>query len=208
MNRYHSFIVLSNDISVLPALDADNTKKRLEIFDPIMEAFNTGDFDLMSSIMKEHCRRDCEFKAAYIKPGLKGAVPLMVFFGLLHEAYPDAMVKILDRRISSTKKPLSKLFDSAADEIVQRVDYVYKIVGTRISTRPLPSVYNKVIDGLMAKENLTQDEVSCAISGLLTSNNSASSDGECSYIVETGLSFDQYNKIIEWTYEILAFDVR
>lgn len=221
---------------IIIELEAENRKIRLEFFDPIMNAFNTGDFDVMAAIMRNSVRDDCLFRAQYIKSGLRGLIPLLVFFGLLHEAYPDAMVKILERRISSTKKPAVALSNTASmptpsaesnndesniissssaesslplqiTESLQRVDYVYKLVGTSISSRPLPAIYNKAIEKLKDRTSLTQEDISVAISGLLAGGDGAH-EGECAYIVETGLSFDCNNKIVEWTYEVLAADTR
>jgi len=186
-------------------------QKRLEIFDPIMDAFNTGDFQLMSDLMRENCRNDVELSATSIRGKLCGIVPLLVFFGLLHETYPDAMVKILERRLCSTKKPVGKsphLKSPLDADVVQCVDYVYKLVGTSISTRPIHKVFNKVIEGLKDRgEDLTQEEITSAISGLLNTDTSAT-ENECAFIVETELAFDHNNKIIKWSYEVLAADVR
>ena len=198
-------------------VEAENRRIRLGFFDPVMEAFNTGDFEAMSDIMRKTIRDDCIFRAPYIKTDMRGLIPLLAFFGLLHEAYPDAMVKVLERRIWATQKTSVKANDTssiASDssdstqskdplaDAVQRVDYVYKLVGTRISSRPLPSVYNKMIEKLRGRTSLTQEEISCAINGMLSGD--TVSEGECAYIIETGLSFDSNNMIVEWTYEILA----
>lgn len=96
-------------VSCPVAIELESRHRRLGIFDPIMDAFNTGDFQLMSDFMRENCRSDVELSATSIRGKLCGIVPLLVFFGLLHETYPDAMVKILERRLCSTKKPVGKL---------------------------------------------------------------------------------------------------
>lgn len=193
------------------AVKLESQRKRLEIFDPIMESFNTGDFQSMSDLMRENCRFDVELSATSIRGKLCGIVPLLVFFGLLHETYPDAMVKILERRLCSTKKPVGKLqqVKSPLDaDVVQCVDYVYKLVGTSISTRPIHKVFNSVIEGLKDRgEDLTQEEITCAISGLLNTDTSAT-ENECAFIVQTELAFDRNNKIIKWSYEVLAADIR
>lgn len=200
-------------------VEAENRRIRLGFFDPVMDAFNTGDFEAMSDFMRKSIRDDCIFRAPYIKTDMRGLIPLLAFFGLLHEAYPDAMVKVLERRIWAAQKAsvkandLSSVTSDSSDSMatrdpladaVQRVDYVYKLVGTRISSRPLPSVYNKMIEKLRGRTSLTQEEISCAINGMLSGD--AVSEGECAYIIETGLSFDSNNMIVEWTYEILAAD--
>lgn len=65
-----------------------------------------------------------------------------------------------------------------------------------------------MIEGLKDRgEDLTQEEITCAISGLLNTDTSAT-ENECAFIVETALAFDCNNKIIKWSYEVLAADVR
>jgi hypothetical protein len=203
-------MIMEEHVDVDP-IELENQRKRLEIFDPIMDAFNTGDFQLMSDLMREHCREDVELSASSLRGNLRGIVPLLVFFGLLHETFPDAMVKILERRLCSTKKPVGKFKSdlSLLDcDVVQSVDYVYKLVGTSISIRPIHKVFNKVMEGLKStNEEITQDDITCAISGLLNTDTSAT-ENECSFIVETELAFDRNNKIIKWSYVVLAADVR
>lgn len=173
---------------------------RLEVFDPIMDAFNTGDFDSMTKLVRNSCNEDVKLKLPTTTSArYQGVTPILIFWGLLHETYPDAMTKILEKRISSSTSITCP---------IQSAEYVYKFHGTRITTKPVLESFAAIMESIGEKE-LTHDEIVSAVAKQMTSiPPQAYEENECSFIAETVLTFDAENKITEWAYDILAADVR
>ena len=180
------------------AFAQEQKRVRLEIFDPIMEAFNTGDFDQMTKLVRSSCNREVRLKMPNYTTH-QGVTPILILWGLLHETYPDAMTKILEKRISST---------TSTSCPIQSAEYVYKFHGTRITTKPVLESFAQIMDNIGSKD-MTHEEVVTAIARQMTTiPPQAYEENECSFIAETILTFDSDNKITEWAYDILASDVR
>ncbi len=170
---------------------------RLEVFDPIMEAFNTGDFDQMANLVRSNCHPDVVVKMPQSMT-YPGVTPILVLWGLLHKIYPDAMIKILERRISSSTSSIAP---------IQLVEYVFKFHGSRITTKPVLDSFSEIMDS-NGNKPMSHQEMRSVISRHMNAIPPTSFDEhECSFIAEVVLSFDNDNKIIEWRYDILASSV-
>ncbi len=199
----------SNDAGHITALPTRNKRERdwkgfeeeqkrirLEVFDPMLDAFNTGDFDQMSSLIHSACHHDVKITMPQCI-SYQGVTPILVLWGLLHETYPDAMTKILEKRISSIV--------SSTCRPIQRVEYVYKLQGTGITHKPAMESFTHIMDDIGHYKVMSHDEVISVISRHMATIPPHSCDDHTStFIVETVLTFDNDNKIIEWSYDILA----
>jgi hypothetical protein len=173
---------------------------RLEVFDPMMDAFNSGDFAQMTKLVHNSCHDEVRLKFPNSSSSYQGVTSILIFWGLLHETYPDAMTKILEKRISSS---------TSASCPIQSAEYVYKFHGTRITSKPVMESFAQIMEAVNNKHDMTHEEIVSAIARQMTSIPPQSyEEHECSFIAETILTFDSENKITEWAYDVLASDVR
>ena len=183
--------------------DSDDTlvqeqkRARLEVLDPIMEAFNNGDLDQMTSLVRSNCHANVRVKMQSL-PAYHGMAAILIYFGLLHEIYPDAMTKILDKRISTITSSCSP---------THSVEYVFKVHGTRITTKPMLESFSQIMTSIGNKDMTHEDVISAISKHMITIPPQSCEEHECSFIAETILTFDNENKIIEWAYDILASNV-
>lgn len=219
-------------------------RRRLEAFDPVIDAFNIGDFEMMGNILNEKCEENVILSSQLLSEDSVGKKAILLFWGLLHETYPDAMIQILETRLSTvsrasfhaSSKPrvipadidnstvptvlLSTSSSSSSQEPGEpvysgqyhSVEYVYKFTGTRITDRPVGQTFNKLIKSGILNDDVkyNNESLTFVISKYMTSADlppAAFVAHGCSYVVETVLTFNQHNKIIKWSYAILAAEV-
>eukprot|EP01034_Spumella_vulgaris_P022752 gene22752-28910_t len=224
-------------------------RKRLEAFDPVIAAFNVGDFEMMGEVLKDKCEEHVILSSQLLSDDSVGMKPLLLFWGLLHETYPDAMIQILETRLSSVtratfhsaNKSATTVFDSDGNAAstssggtgsvnlnvisaenplspflkgsYHSVEYVYKFTGTRITDRPVAQTFNKLIESGILNDDITHitnESLTSVISKYMTSADVPAASyvaHGCSYIIETVLTFNQHNKIIKWSYGILAAEI-
>ena len=196
---------VNEDASQEMAQQEERKRQRLEVFDPMLEAFNVGDFKALSKQVRSACHPEVRLKVSGLQREVRGVVPILLFYGLLHETFPDAMTKILEKRLSSSASAAAQR--SAAQN---SVEYVYKMVGTRITSRPVEESFAALLCALCDAASLSnEDEVDKAVARQMASiPPQAYEESECSYIVETVLALDGENRIVEWNHDILAADVR
>ncbi len=183
------------DESCDEAFEQEQKRIRLEVFDPILEAFNTGDIDKMSSLISSACQHDVKVAMPQCATH-QGVTPILVLWGLLHETFPDAMTKILEKRISS---------NASSTHPIQRVEYVYKLQGTGITNKPVMESFTHIMASIGDSKDMSHDDVISVISRHMATIPPHSCDDHTStFIAETILTFDNDNKIIEWSHDILA----
>lgn len=216
-------------------------RRRLEAFDPVIDAFNIGDFEQMGAILNEKCEENVILSSQLLSEDSVGKKALLLFWGLLHETYPDAMIQILETRLSTVSRasfhasskprvipadidnstiPVDLSSSSSSQDPADTpyvgqyhsVEYVYKFTGTRITDRPVGQTFNKLIHSGILNDDVkyTNESLTFVISKYMTSADlppAAFVAHGCSYVVETVLTFNQHNKIIKWSYAILAAEV-
>jgi hypothetical protein len=229
-------------------------RKRLEAFDPVIAAFNVGDFEMMGEVLRDKCEDHVILSSQLLSNDSVGMKPLLLFWGLLHETYPDAMIQILETRLSSVTRASFHSSNKSATTVVDSngnaanhndssnssssngdsntskvddqhplasllkgnyhsVEYVYKFTGTRITDRPVAQTFNKLIESGILNDDITHitnESLTSVISKYMTSADVPQASyvaHGCSYIIETVLTFNQHNKIIKWSYGILAAEI-
>jgi hypothetical protein len=179
--------------------------QRLHVLDDIFKAFNVCDVDLLYKLLKARCCEDVAFLTAGVSSEVIGFMALFSCWSLAHETYPDAMVTILERRVSSD--PMSQ----SVSQRLSTVEIVFKFVGTRITSRTMVEVYSKFIE-TQSCENNTYEELSLAMVRFVTNNSNnnntpdvAESEISRTLIMETRLDFDPISGLISrWTVSNLA----
>lgn len=131
------------------------TEGKLLAFDPVVEAFSLGDFEMMTSILTDLCSSTVILKSSLLEKEYTGRKPIFFFWSLLHEIYPDAMLEVLERRFSiisnetynttiSRHQNYEKVDPSDTTE-KYFVENVYKFTGTRISNKSISAALECLI---------------------------------------------------------------
>lgn len=169
--------------------------------------------------MKQHCDINVHFLAPNLFLESFGIYPLFAFFMLISLVYPDSMVKNIEKRIATIKTsnpppqfPLG--YSMPPVEVTsETVEIIDKFTGTRVFESPIITVFNELLklDMIMnPPPDLSVPMISQLLNSILYNGDSSSiqgsSDGKTYHIItETKLKFDLVsNKIIEWTYTIVA----
>ena len=88
---------------------------RLYILDSIFDSFNICDVETLYKLIQQHCHIDLLFQSTYHhQTSFLGRNAAFIFWNFAHEAYPDAMIKILERRIISIAIPSTGTGTTAA----------------------------------------------------------------------------------------------
>ncbi len=194
-------------------------KERLEVNNPFRITYNNGDFNSLLDVMKQHCDINVHFLAPNLFLESFGIYPLFAFFMLISLVYPDSMVKNIEKRIATIKTsnpppqfPLG--YSMPPVEVTsETVEIIDKFTGTRVFESPIITVFNELLklDMIMnPPPDLSVPMISQLLNSILYNGDSSSiqgsSDGKTYHIItETKLKFDLVsNKIIEWTYTIVA----
>lgn len=181
----------------------------IDIFDPIMDAFSNGDLEAMDNLTRNHCHSNVLFKVPSMNIESSGVNAAIAFWTLLHEIYPDAMIKTLDRRIGTlTTIPKSKKrAESAA--MKQSVEYLYKFKATRITNRPIFETFKQILASTNLVKLSNHEEINRAVSRHIANFSPHNAEeNECTFIVENVFIVDEDNHIINWSYDVLASNFR
>jgi hypothetical protein len=81
--------------------------ERLKVNEQFSTGYNNGDFDSLYQLMTNVCDEQMTFKYPELQIDTVGLIPLLTFFMLVNEYYPDSMVKPVERRIATVKLPKS-----------------------------------------------------------------------------------------------------
>jgi hypothetical protein len=81
--------------------------ERLKVNEQFSTGYNNGDFDSLYQLMTNVCDEQMTFKYPELQIDTVGVIPLLTFFMLVNEYYPDSMVKPVERRIATVKLPKS-----------------------------------------------------------------------------------------------------
>ena len=188
-------------------------KERLDFHPSCRIAYNNGDFQTLLDNLKHQCDTNIHFLSPSLFLESYGVISLFAFFTLISQIFPDSMIKNLDKRISRFAQPKPPIpsqvpIPPVTTETVEMID---KFTGTRVFHSRMMSVFDEFLQ-LLAVANdpdeLTAPIVSQMLSGILYTNESTlhPSEGKIHVLItETKLEFDLItNKVISWTYTILA----
>jgi hypothetical protein len=143
-----------------------------------------------------------------------GVAPLLAFFMICNEIFPDSVLKNIAKRIASFKHPKpppgSGLPETPPTPVTTEIiEFIDKFSGTKVMDRVVVEVFGRLAkDGIIESNPfLTVPEIIQLVHDIFYSSGNpyASEETVCSFISETALTFDLYtNKIIRWNYSILA----
>jgi hypothetical protein len=239
-------------------------KDRFEVNTRFASAYSNGDFVAMLAVMNEFCDDEIHFIAPNMFVESRGIFPLLTFFILVNETYPDSSIKLVEKRIATIKEskpPSSASPPSSSTPILhtsvslnsmssggsqgsasvgeqkqaaqspshppqpqqpetntfptETVEIIDKFTGTRVLERPIVNTFADIIKtGIFSTPNLTLPQILNVIHAKLYSLEQeqptvVANGFECGkfyeILMETRLTYNlQSNKMIEWTYTILA----
>jgi hypothetical protein len=86
----------------------------LSSLDPLFQCYNIYDMEAFYQLLSHHCDPNLILTLKYLNYTVEGINPVFVFCNISHECYPDATLKILERRIvnlstSSASTPTTPL---------------------------------------------------------------------------------------------------
>lgn len=176
---------------------------RLPAINPLLAAFNTGDFEALTNLLRERCNPQVILSAPSWQCHAYGVPSLLVFWSLLHELHPDAIMTVLERRMRSAFSPHTNCVDQSAE-------YVCKFAGTRITAHPMAAPFQSLLlDPALGDGMLPHDQLSLlVIRHLSTISPSLFQEQTCVYILEMSLAFDREERISELAVSVLATTIQ
>lgn len=208
--------------STSPSEDEITRQERLHILDAIFDSFNICDIESLFGLIRSRFAADLTFSLGNGRESYEGQNPLFTYWNFAHEIYPDAMVKILERRIISVAVASTSAEKASSHRSEWRVECVYKFTGTRITGSPIYETFSNfmVTCGDSVEKATKYEELAMSMVRFITANNAAAAavnpslmhsdpDEARSCIVEVVLSFDNETQLIkDWSMELLAGDER
>jgi hypothetical protein len=95
-------------------------KDRFEVNSRFASAYSNGDFVAMLAVMNEFCDENIHFIAPNMFVESRGIFPLLTFFILVNETYPDSSIKLVEKRIATMKEskppPISSASSSSGND--------------------------------------------------------------------------------------------
>lgn len=75
-------------------------RQRIASFDPFIDAFNVGDMGVMDAVLANNCLEGVIFSSRTLNtPKAIGIRPILFLWSMLHEVYPDAILKVVQARL-------------------------------------------------------------------------------------------------------------
>jgi hypothetical protein len=193
------------------SLAEERRNARLQFSEVYHTAYNNGDFFQLSEILKTHCAENVHFIAPNRLVETIGVAPLLAFFMICNEIFPDSVLKNISKRIASFKHPKPPPGSGLPETppvTTEIIEFIDKFSGTKVMDRIVVEVFGRLAnDGTIENPLLTVAEINQLVHDIFYSSGNpyASEEIVCSFISETALTFDLYtNKIIRWNYSILA----
>ena len=205
----HAFSLLIDEV-LASEQQLQHKVAMVDIFDPVMNAYSNGDLEAMDSLIRKHCSADVSFKVPSLNVASNGVNTVLAFWTLLHELFPDAMIKTLYRRIGTlTTVPKSPRRNNGEKRMKQSVEYVYKFKATRLTNRPIEDTFKEVLASGLKDKDLNHEEISRIVARCIGNiPPQFAEEQECTLIVENIFMIDAESRILNWSYDILASDMR
>lgn len=102
----------------------------LTVLDPMIQAYNIYDMEEFYNLLSQKCTQFMTLKLKYFDYTVVGIHPVLIFCNITHECYPDAMLKVLERRIVNLTAPHTEPATSVDSELEKGND------GSSSSTSP------------------------------------------------------------------------
>eukprot|EP01039_Chlorochromonas_danica_P004463 gene4463-4888_t len=196
---------------------------RLHLIDPLLAAFNSGDFEKLIVLFRERCLPSIDIRANSWQCTGRGTVSLLALLSLLHEVYPDAVIEVLERRFrcgsqvesnssnnnsnDSNDDDRTAVGDLSALSDDRQVELICRFAGTRITDYPLTEPFDYLSHHADLQREGVQHEVLAAVvmNHLSVIHPSHFQDAAVVFILEMVLAWDSEDKIVSWTFDTLAF---
>lgn len=181
--------------------------QEFDIFDSTMlHSFCIGDVEAIDFFLKCFCCPDLLFRVPSLSIEASGKTAILIFFMLLYDTYPDAAIRVLDRRIG-TLTTVPREYQCYQMRMKKSIEYVHKITATRISTRPLRDSFLTLLSSTdLSQKVVCLNDIHCVVTSYLewTSLVAWVEERDCAVIIENILTVDEENRIISWSFDILA----
>lgn len=175
----------------------------LDILDPIFDAFNAGDFENVLKCMEAVCKDDLIYHCVVNGFSLYGIKEFMVFWAIVHEIYPDAMCKVLERRLRTETIPkVNGSINSKQNKYV--VEIVYKFTGTNISSRPSFEIFREATTKYPLPDVMTIEDISLYATRHTCLVPPPNEETTCCILYETTLTCNDNFKMERWDCEFIA----
>lgn len=142
-------------------------KERLEVNEKFFKLYNNGDFDEFYSFLNAYCDPQVQFLTPKLTTSAFGVLPILTYFLVLSEVFPDSHISNIEKRIASIKAPRSPSFAQNSSSsfqlpnLVETIECIGKFVGTRIfEVAIVPCLESCLNDSLMENPGGTVSDVS------------------------------------------------
>lgn len=152
-------------------------EEMLTVLDPMIQNYNIYDMEAFYEIMSKRCDPTMTLTLKYLNYTVAGINPVLIFCNISHECYPDAMLKVLERRVVNLVKPLSGT--TAKNDI--RIEYVCKFYGTIISTEEIALICQEFLKASKVSDSSSSSTVpseSLSTSAIVGPSTGSSKPGE------------------------------
>lgn len=219
-------------LTTFPPIIDQLRQERMKCNDSFNAAYNNGDFSQLFTEFYNSCDVNVRFIAPALQIECYGIIPLLSFFMLMSEMYPDSLSQNIERRIASIKasrNPASPVETAyfgfsepvalESDLLIETVENIDKFTGTRVFHQPVVTIFRELLsEGVLNSPFLLIPDLTTIITNKLYEHQhlhhqmqqrgfstEESEEKVYTFITESCLTFDlTTNKIIQWNYNILA----
>lgn len=173
--------------------------RRREMIEIIVSAFNCSDVLLLHGLLSEATIDNVQLTSSTLGCELFGLNPLMVYFGLLLECYPDGMM---------TPRSIHSVVDVSADSL----EFHFRFIGTRVTSKSFTTIFSTLADCMALGVNVcTRDILEMITKYRLNSHTQVPHalvpEMEPRFVNLDGkivFTFDGNHKIFRWFFDLMS----
>eukprot|EP01033_Poteriospumella_lacustris_P004199 gene4199-2993_t len=181
--------------------------QRLNAITDFIHALNQCENESIERLLREEYDEDVVVRINHVQSDVyHGRNAMLLIWVATHEAYPDGMFKVLEKRYINMTVPRGKA--GAPPNASPKVEFVYKFSGTKIMPGNLNTLVSKFVSkhedyGTYGPEKLNDK----LLQFVAMSDMAFESESSENFIGEATLTFvPDTTKVKEITFNILAFD--
>jgi hypothetical protein len=199
--------VASVDFEAKQKADELMKDQRLNAITDFIHALNQCENESIERLLREEYDEDVVVRINHVQSDVyHGRNAMLLIWVATHEAYPDGMFKVLEKRYINMTVPRGKA--GAPSNASPKVEFVYKFSGTKIMPGNLNTLVSKFVSkhedyGTYGPEKLNDK----LLQFVAMSDMAFESESSENFIGEATLTFvPDTTKVKEITFNILAFD--
>lgn len=168
---------------------SDHDKEvRLSIVEEFINSFNLADNYRIRALLDDHCSETMTVQVPRVNMTLTSPNALFAYWFMVHETFPDGVMKILEKRHVSTTQPRHKQMKK---DVALQVECVYKFSGTKIITEEVTSTLKDFIVAFDDYARYSYDELAEKVLDFISARSPpVESELQRNSVVELVLTFE------------------